>query len=69
MGMYSIISQVVPALSGVTAGVLLSANGLVFSIALAGLALAVATALAAVWMVQLRRYSGATISNPVAASR
>lgn len=58
MGMYSIISQVVPALSGVMAGVLLSANGLVFSIALAGLALAVATALAALRMVQLRRYSG-----------
>jgi len=58
MGMYAIASQVVPALSGVVAGVLVNAVGLVSAIQLSGLALALLVALAAWRMRRLRRYSG-----------
>ena len=58
MGMYSITSQVIPALSGVIAGALVTAVGVVQAIAMAGLGLAILVALAAWRMVALRRYTG-----------
>lgn len=57
MGMYSITSQVVPALSGVAAGALVTAVGVHLAIELSGLALAALVALAAWRMARLRRYS------------
>jgi MFS family permease len=58
MSMYSITSQVVPALSGVSAGALVNAVGVTSAIELSGLALAGIVALVAWQMPQLRRYSG-----------
>jgi len=58
MSMYSITSQVVPALSGVAAGVLVNAVGVVSAIQVSGLVLATIVALAAWRMGRLRRYSG-----------
>jgi MFS family permease len=58
MSMYSITSQVVPALSGVAAGALVNAVGVVSAIQLSGLALAGIVALAAWRMTRLRKYSG-----------
>ena len=55
MAIYSIISQVVPAASGVAAGALVRATGVTSAIASAGLALAAAALLAALAMPQLRR--------------
>lgn len=58
MGMYAITSQVVPALSGVMAGLMVHNVELPQAIATAGLTLAGATLLAALGMTRLRRYSG-----------
>jgi MFS family permease len=58
MSMYSITSQVVPALSGVAAGALVNAVGVTSAIQLSGLTLAGIVALAAWRMGRLRRYSG-----------
>jgi hypothetical protein len=55
MGIYSIISQVVPAASGVAAGALVRTTGTTGAIAMAGLGLAGITLLAALAMTQLRR--------------
>ena len=58
MSMYSITSQVVPALSGVAAGALVNVVGVVPAIEISGLALAAIAALATWRMARLRRYSG-----------
>lgn len=58
MSMYSITSQVVPALSGVAAGALVNAVGVTTAIQLSGLTLAGIVVLAAWRMPQLRGYSG-----------
>ena len=58
MSMYAITSQVVPALSGVAAGVLVNAVGVTTAIQLSGLALAGIVTLAAWRMACLRRYTG-----------
>ena len=58
MSMYSISSQVVPALSGVAAGVLVNTVGVVTAIQVSGLLLAGLVALAAWGMGALRRYRG-----------
>jgi MFS family permease len=58
MSMYSITSQVVPALSGVAAGALVNAVGVTSAIQLSGLTLAGIVVLAAWRMPQLRTYSG-----------
>ena len=58
MGMYSITSQVVPALSGVAAGALVNAVGVVTAIQVSGLTLAALVALAVWRMGALRRYTG-----------
>ena len=55
MGMYSIISQVVPAASGVAAGALVRSTGTTSAIALAGVGLAALALLATLAMPQLRR--------------
>jgi MFS family permease len=58
MSMYSITSQVVPAASGVAAGALVNAVGVVSAIEVSGLTLACIVMLAAWRMPRLRRYSG-----------
>ena len=58
MSMYSITSQVVPALSGVAAGALVNAVGVVQAIAWSGLGLAAIVVLAAWRMGRLRAYTG-----------
>ncbi len=58
MSMYSIASQVVPAASGVCAGALINATGLVPGMLIAGLALATAVALGAWRMPVLRGFVG-----------
>ena len=58
MSMYSITSQVVPAASGVAAGALVNAVGVVSAIELSGLTLACIVMLAAWRMPRLRGYSG-----------
>jgi len=58
MSMYSITSQVVPALSGVAAGALVNAVGVVSAIQLSGMALAAIVALATWRMARLVGYSG-----------
>jgi len=55
MGIYSIISQVIPAASGVVAGMLVRSTTVVNAIAIAGLGLACIAVLATVAMPQLRR--------------
>ena len=55
MGIYSIISQVVPAASGVAAGALVRTTGVTSAIAMAGVGLAGVALLAALAMPQLRR--------------
>jgi MFS family permease len=55
MGIYSIISQVVPAASGVAAGALVRTTGITSAIAIAGVGLAGVALLAALAMPQLRR--------------
>lgn len=59
MAMYSITSQVVPALSGVAAGALVQQVGVRPAVATAGLLLAGVGAMAALAMPALRRHSGA----------
>ncbi len=58
MSMYSITSQVVPALSGVAAGALVNAVGVTWAIALAGVTLAGIMLFAAWRMPRLRSYNG-----------
>jgi MFS-type transporter involved in bile tolerance (Atg22 family) len=58
MSMYAITSQVLPAMSGLAAGVLVGQVGLRPAIAASGLALAAAAALAAMAMPALRRHPG-----------
>jgi len=58
MSMYAITSQVLPAVSGVAAGALVTQVGVVPAIAGAGLALAGIAAGAALAMPVLRRYAG-----------
>ena len=58
MSMYSITSQVVPALSGVAAGALVNAVGVMSAIQVSGFLLAFIVALAAWRMGRLRLYSG-----------
>lgn len=55
MGIYSVISQVVPAASGVAAGALVRATGTTSAIAAAGVGLAAMALLAALAMPHLRR--------------
>ena len=55
MGIYSIISQVVPAASGVAAGALVGATGITRAIAIAGVGLATLALLAALRMPMLRQ--------------
>ena len=55
MGIYSIISQVVPAASGVAAGALVRTTGVTSAIAMAGVGLAGVALLSALAMPQLRR--------------
>ena len=55
MGIYSIISQVVPAASGVAAGALVGATGITSAIAIAGMGLAGIALLVMLTMPQLRR--------------
>jgi MFS family permease len=55
MSIYSIISQVVPAASGVAAGALVRSTGVTISILMAGLGLAFVAVLAAILMPRLRR--------------
>ena len=55
MGIYSIISQVVPAASGVAAGALVRGTGVTTAIAMAGVGLAGIALLAMMAMPQLRR--------------
>jgi MFS family permease len=58
MGMYSITSQVIPALSGVAAGALVRATGVTVAIQCCGLALACGAVLALWRLKQLRSYRG-----------
>jgi MFS family permease len=58
MSMYSITSQVIPALSGVAAGALVNAVGVERAIPMAGLALAGMAVLATLAMTRLRAYHG-----------
>ncbi len=58
MSMYSITSQCVPAFSGVAAGALVNAVGVVSAIQISGLALASGVAIAAWRMGRLRGYTG-----------
>jgi len=58
MSMYSITSQVIPALSGVAAGALVNAVGVTSAIQISGLTLAGIVLLAAWRMGALRRYTG-----------
>ncbi len=58
MGMYSITSQVLPALSGLAAGALVNVVGVVNAVHVAGLTLAGIVVLAAWRMAALRRYTG-----------
>jgi hypothetical protein len=55
MSIYSIISQVIPAASGVAAGALVRATGVTRAIWMAGVGLALLALLAALLMPQLRR--------------
>jgi MFS family permease len=55
MSIYSIISQVVPAASGVAAGALVRSTGVTSAILMAGIGLALITLLGAMFMPQLRR--------------
>lgn len=55
MGIYSIISQVIPAASGVAAGALVRSMGVTSAIFMAGLGLAALALLGAIAMPQLRR--------------
>jgi hypothetical protein len=57
MGIYSIISQVVPAASGVAAAALVRSTGVTRAILMAGLGLALLAMLAAMFMPKLRRMS------------
>ena len=56
--MYSIISQVLPALSGVAAGLLASRTDLPTAIGVAGGTLAMSATLGALAMPALRRHAG-----------
>jgi MFS family permease len=58
MSMYSITSQVVPALSGVAAGALVNGVGVTAATAISGLTLAGIVALSALRMPRLRGYCG-----------
>jgi len=58
VSMYTIISQVVPAASGVAAGALVQAYGVRVALHACGAALAVAMLANASWMTALRRYRG-----------
>jgi len=58
VSMYTIISQVVPAASGVAAGALVQAYGVRVALLVCGAALAVAMLANASWMTALRRYRG-----------
>ncbi len=58
MAMYSITSQVVPALSGVAAGVLVHAVGAIDAVRVSGCWLAAIVTIAAWPMAELRRYRG-----------
>jgi MFS family permease len=55
MGIYSIISQVVPAASGIAAGALVRSNGVTNAILLCGLGLAAIASLGAILMPKLRQ--------------
>lgn len=58
MGMYSITSQVVPALSGVAAGALVNGAGVEKAVQMSGLALALIGAIAVSRMALLRHHTG-----------
>ena len=58
VSMYTIISQVVPAASGVAAGALVQAFGVSLALSICGSTLAVAMLLNALWMTALRRHRG-----------
>lgn len=58
MSIYSITSQVIPAVSGLAAGALVNAVGVLIAIQISGLALATIVTLAAWRMGALRRYTG-----------
>jgi hypothetical protein len=56
--MYTIVSQVVPAASGIAAGALLQRWGVGVALQACGAALVIAMAAAALPMTALRRYAG-----------
>jgi len=58
VSMYTIISQVVPAASGVAAGALVQAFGVSVALLTCGTTLVVAMSLNALWMTALRRHRG-----------
>jgi len=58
VSMYTIISQVVPAASGVAAGALVQGFGVDVALYVCGTTLAVAMLLNLLWMTSLRRHRG-----------
>ena len=58
VSMYTIISQVVPAASGVAAGALVQGFGVSVALCVCGFTLAVAMMLNVLWMTALRRHRG-----------
>jgi MFS family permease len=58
VSMYTIISQVVPAASGVAAGALVQCFGVGVALHICGATLVVAMAVNALWMTALRRHAG-----------
>jgi MFS family permease len=66
VSMYAITSQVVPAFSGVAAGVLVNSVGVVRAVEASGLTLALVVALAAWRMQRLRSYTGHESNMPPA---
>lgn len=63
LAMYSMSSQVMPALSGVAAGALIRNGGVTEAIVICGIGLAVVAAVGAGLMPALRRYSGVSVAG------
>ena len=69
LAMYSMSSQVMPALSGVLAGIAVNAVGLGGAIAGSGIALAMIAVLASIAMPSLRRHSGLSVAEGLVVSQ
>jgi hypothetical protein len=65
LAMYTIISQVVPAMSGLLAGALVYGLGVAHAIVAAGAAIAVLALINASWMGALRSYRGVAAAQSV----